>query len=175
MTDLIERLRAAYLKVAEWPERRMPGVDITTLGEGFMDLLTLRNLVSDFLEAAALESVSPAPGEPVALPFAYDFGLTMQRARDAIVHGGYEDGNAYLDEACVLLGEGLEAWAGRRASPPTSPGEPPKGWKLAPEEPTEAMLDAGVMARIESIDQPNAVANIYEAMLAAAPSPGSAE
>lgn len=48
--DLVERLNAAYLTVAEWPERRMPGVDITTLGSGFNDLLSLRNLVP---EAAA--------------------------------------------------------------------------------------------------------------------------
>lgn len=48
---LVERLQVAYDRVAEWPEKRMPGVDITTLGEGFIDLLHLRNLVP---EAAAL-------------------------------------------------------------------------------------------------------------------------
>lgn len=49
--ELVERLNAAYQEVAEWPEKRMPGVDITTLGEGFSDLLRLRNIVPEAADA----------------------------------------------------------------------------------------------------------------------------
>lgn len=45
------RLREAYEKVKLWPEKRMPGVDVTELGEGFMDLLALRNAVPAVLTA----------------------------------------------------------------------------------------------------------------------------
>lgn len=49
--EVVGRLLTAYGKVAEWPEKRMPGVDITTLGSGFSDLLSLRNLVPEAVSA----------------------------------------------------------------------------------------------------------------------------
>ena len=53
---LVAGLRAAYAKVAEWPERRMRPDAVADLGSGFNDLLELRNLVpgaADFIEQQA--------------------------------------------------------------------------------------------------------------------------
>lgn len=51
---LAERLRAAYAKVAEWPEYRMAPDAVAELGSGFTDLLEVRNLVPE--AATALQS-----------------------------------------------------------------------------------------------------------------------
>lgn len=48
-TGLEAALRSAYEKVAAWPENRMAPRAIEELGEGFTDLLKLRNLVPDVL------------------------------------------------------------------------------------------------------------------------------
>ncbi|MBT1154314.1 hypothetical protein J1C56_01780 [Aminobacter anthyllidis] len=53
---LAARLSAAYEKVAAWPENRMTPDAVEELGEGFTDLLKLRNLVPDVL--AYLSSTS---------------------------------------------------------------------------------------------------------------------
>lgn len=53
---LAARLSAAYEKVAAWPENRMTPNAVEELGEGFTDLLKLRNLVPDVL--AYLSSTS---------------------------------------------------------------------------------------------------------------------
>lgn len=45
----VERLREAYNAVADWPEKR--GYPMTVGGQGFMDLLALRNLVGEMLPA----------------------------------------------------------------------------------------------------------------------------
>lgn len=45
--EVVERLRAAYDKVAEWPENRMRVGAVEELGPGFSDLLALRNLAPD--------------------------------------------------------------------------------------------------------------------------------
>lgn len=63
MTAISEELSEAYDKVKEWPEKRMPGVDITTLGEGFADLLRLRNLIPATL--AELQSLRSGNGGEV--------------------------------------------------------------------------------------------------------------
>jgi hypothetical protein len=49
--NALKALQDAYEKVKLWPEQRMPGVDISTLGEGFMDLLQLRNAVPAVITA----------------------------------------------------------------------------------------------------------------------------
>lgn len=52
----VEALRLAYEKVALWPENRMSTDSVLELGEGFADLLALRNLIPCALarlEAAA--------------------------------------------------------------------------------------------------------------------------
>ncbi|MRX31871.1 hypothetical protein [Aminobacter sp. MDW-2] len=46
---LAARLSAAYEKVAAWPENRMTPNAVEELGEGFTDLLKLRNIVPDVL------------------------------------------------------------------------------------------------------------------------------
>lgn len=51
--DLIERLREAYGKVAAWPENRMKPDAVEDLGEGFTDLLKLRNLAPEAADALA--------------------------------------------------------------------------------------------------------------------------
>lgn len=54
---LIERAKEAFVKVALWPEDRMAPDAVQALGAGFTDLLMLRNIVPeliDALEAAAL-------------------------------------------------------------------------------------------------------------------------
>lgn len=55
---IIEKIREAYAKVAEWPEERMSAGAVEDLGPGFLDLLALRNLVPALLsrvEAAEAE------------------------------------------------------------------------------------------------------------------------
>lgn len=47
--DVRVRLREAYDAVADWPEKR--GDPMTVGGAGFMDLLKLRNLVAELLDA----------------------------------------------------------------------------------------------------------------------------
>jgi hypothetical protein len=68
--QVAERLRAAYDKVALWPEDRMPGVDISTLGTGFTDLLSLRNEVP--AAANALEALSRQLAEITARQSSFD-------------------------------------------------------------------------------------------------------
>ena len=50
---LRERLQAAYERVEEWPENRMPEGAVLELGQGFDDLLALRNLVPEASTALA--------------------------------------------------------------------------------------------------------------------------
>jgi hypothetical protein len=50
MSDLTDRLDDAYVLVSAWPEQRMRDEAAEDLGQGFVDLLSLRNLVP---EAAA--------------------------------------------------------------------------------------------------------------------------
>lgn len=49
--DIVERAAAAYDRVKEWPEKRMKPDAIESLGEGFVDLLHLRNHVPTLLDA----------------------------------------------------------------------------------------------------------------------------
>jgi hypothetical protein len=56
--ELIEAAKAAYDAVKEWPEKR--GGPMEVGGEGFMNLLQLRNMVPDLI--AALERTG-IPGE----------------------------------------------------------------------------------------------------------------
>lgn len=49
---IIEKIREAYAKVAEWPEERMSAGAVEDLGPGFLDLLALRNLVPALLSRA---------------------------------------------------------------------------------------------------------------------------
>lgn len=51
MTETLEtRLRKAYALVALWPENRMNEEEIENIGQGFLDLLALRNLIPEVLE-----------------------------------------------------------------------------------------------------------------------------
>lgn len=52
--ELVERLTAAYEKVAVYPEHRMRSGAVQELGEGFMDLLALRNLAPKAASALTL-------------------------------------------------------------------------------------------------------------------------
>jgi hypothetical protein len=52
--ELVERLGAAYEKVAVYPEYRMRPGAVQELGEGFMDLLALRNLAPKAASALSL-------------------------------------------------------------------------------------------------------------------------
>jgi len=61
---LAANLQAAYNKVAEWPEKRMSKDAVIELGEGFTDLLALRNLVPGAI--AAIMADREKRGEPVA-------------------------------------------------------------------------------------------------------------
>ena len=49
--NILERLKAAYDKVREWPENRMREDAVLELGEGFTDLLSLRNLIPETIAA----------------------------------------------------------------------------------------------------------------------------
>ncbi|QDZ10563.1 hypothetical protein [Devosia ginsengisoli] len=61
---LVERLRTAYAKVAEWPENRIKPGAVEELGPGFDDLLELRNLVPEAATALSAQA-SPASLEGV--------------------------------------------------------------------------------------------------------------
>lgn len=62
--EMVERVRDAYDKVKLWPETRMPGVDVSTLGAGFMDLLDLRNLMPEVIASLSV-SHETAPSRTV--------------------------------------------------------------------------------------------------------------
>lgn len=89
-----EALEKAYAKAAEWPEKRMSEDAVMALGEGFMDLLALRNLVPSAIAAlSAPASSSPAKPAPAVesellnalsaeKPFLFDPGTGFAHADD---------------------------------------------------------------------------------------------
>lgn len=58
--DLIERLQAAFDAVREWPETRMRDGAVEELGQGFMDLLILRNLAPEVIGELTAERAKVA-------------------------------------------------------------------------------------------------------------------
>lgn len=67
---LIEELRAAYAKVAAWPESRMTPDAVEHLGEGFIDLLKLRNLAPETISVLASTQAEILRLKTALAPFA---------------------------------------------------------------------------------------------------------
>lgn len=76
----------------------------------------------------------------------------------------------YPDMALISLGELEEAISAYLAALPQAEPVAPEGWVLVPREPTEAMLDAGVLGHPGELSYEDA-ALCYDAMLFASPTP----
>ena len=77
--ELVERLTAAYEKVAVYPEYRMRSGAVEELGEGFMDLLALRNLAPKAASALTLLSEEREELRKAAM-IGRDAALAIQKA-----------------------------------------------------------------------------------------------
>lgn len=81
----VERLRAAYDAVSDWPEKR--GDPIAVGSAGFMDLLALRNIVAELLPALKSEQwqrIDTAPREGTVFLLAFRVrGEEAARVREA--------------------------------------------------------------------------------------------
>jgi len=77
--ELVERLTAAYEKVAVYPEHRMRSGAVQELGEGFMDLLALCNLAPKAASALTLLSEEREELQKAAM-IGRDAALAIQKA-----------------------------------------------------------------------------------------------